>query len=369
MALTGTLLDLAPSTPDSAQPVKNSVSFYIRSFSMQISDLRYVLDDMMQAGHELGGRVFGWLERLEYLDNHAYVTLRYCGQTKNRPWDRHVSDIYSTSLSGFLPRFFKTVALYCPEVLSKASVQVVRLAGLEVKLHPAHVNLREQVLIALFGDGVLNAQAGGKDVSKFTEEDRTAFLSLESDTTNLLEAHTQKCPPAMQASIGQYIAQIQSYVETNPSTRGGVKYAFNDQIKNMLSQQAMPVVLSKSYQCAVMVTIGSDIGELHENHQARFFEAGGRAADAAASCYNHFVHWELGFGYSYDHTRTKSLVEAQFLPFVNTFPWFKKDELDYPAARDLLAQYLSHTRPLIVLTYGELVSFWSAYVELLTDHC
>jgi hypothetical protein len=309
----------------------------------------------MQAGHELGGRVFEWLERLEHLDDHAYVTLRYCGQTKNKPWDRHVSDIYSTSLSGFLARFFRTVALYCPEVLSRATVQVVRLAGLEVKLHAALVNLREQVLIALFGDGVLNAQPGGKDVMKFTEEDRTAFLSLQSDTAKLLENHTQKCSSTMQAAITEYIDEVQRYVGENSSTRGGNKYPFTSKVKNMLLQQAIPVVLSDPHPYTIMVTLGSDIGELHENHQSPFFEAGGRAADAAASCYNHFVHWELGFGYSYDHGRTKRLVEAQFLPLVNTFPWFQRDETDYPAARNLLAQYLGRTKPLIVLTYGELV--------------
>jgi hypothetical protein len=73
---------------------------------------------------------------------------------------------------------------------------------------------------------------------------------------------------------------------------------FTDNVENMLFRQAVPSVLSD--QSAVMVTVGSDIGELHENHEDEFFEAGGRAADAATACYNYFAQRERGFGHVFD---------------------------------------------------------------------
>jgi hypothetical protein len=145
----------------------------------------------MQADYDMNGRIFDWLKRLDSMKDTAYVTLRYCGQTKNRPWDRHVSDIYSTSLSGFLAGFFKALGKYCSEVFASAAVQVVVDASTELALASAHLNLREQVLIALFGDGVLNLQAGGNNVMTFTNEDQALFVSLRTDTVRSLENYTQ----------------------------------------------------------------------------------------------------------------------------------------------------------------------------------
>ncbi|CAO2656112.1 Nn.00g049150.m01.CDS01 [Neocucurbitaria sp. VM-36] len=103
-----------------------------------------------------------------------------------------------------------------------------------------------------------------------------------------------------------------------------------------------------------MVTLGSDIGEVHEDEEGTFFEAGGRAADAVIACYNRFATWEsepaLG---ALDEGATKRLAQGNHLPFVDMFPWFIKAEKDYSTARTLLTSYLSQARPLIVLTYGD----------------
>jgi hypothetical protein len=117
--------------------------------------------------------------RFEDTDDSAYVTLRYCGLTKSRPWDRHV-------------------------------------------------------LIALFRDGVLNLQGGGKDVMTFTNEDQTAFPRLGPDTVELLEQHTQQCSQVMQDSIVQYIKDVRTYIDVNPTTRGTKKHIFMDKVHGML---------------------------------------------------------------------------------------------------------------------------------------
>jgi hypothetical protein len=249
----------------------------------------------------------------------------------------------------------KTLGQLCSEVLANATVQVVVGASTELPLPAMLLNLYEQALIALFGDGSLNLQAGGKDTMTFNDEDQAAFVSLRTDTVNLLQQYTQPCPSTMVAGITRYASDVRAYVEANPSTRGGKGRLFTDNTEEMIRRQGTPSILSSS--SAVLVTLGSDIGELHENQEESFFEAGGRAADAAIACYNRFCMWELGFGHFLDEDATKRLVLGNYLPFADTFPWFAKDEKDYPAARALLSQYLGEVRPIAVLTYGDLVSY------------
>lgn len=47
--------------------------------------------------------------------------------------------------------------------------------------------------------------------------------------------------------------------------------------------------------------------------------------------------------------------EISYSHLFDVFPWFVKDGKDYQAAGKLLAQYMNVARPLIVLTYGDIV--------------
>ncbi|KAF1843744.1 uncharacterized protein K460DRAFT_408067 [Cucurbitaria berberidis CBS 394.84] len=331
------LLNLEPSTPNSKVTGPNVIPFYIRSFNIQTADLREILRELLDDGYDLMGRVFLWLQRMDNEDDNAYVILRYCGQTKNRPWDRHVSDTYSTSLSGLFDHFLKKLGQRCCAVLTEALVQVVVDASTELHLPVAQLNLREQVLIAIFGDGVLNLQSGGKDFMGFNDEDQVAFVSIQSDTIRLLQQHARPCSQAMKDGISQYASEVRKYVEANPSTRGDEKRPFTEKVENMIQRQVTPSVLASA--SAIMVTLGSDIGEKHEDEEDTFFEAGGRAAEAATACYNYFSTWERGLGLPLDVNSTKQLVQHNNLPFVDMFPWFTKNEKDYSAARKLFVNY------------------------------
>lgn len=158
----------------------------------------------------------------------------------------------------------------------------------------------------------------------------------------------------MSDGISKYASDICKYVEANPSTRGVKKRMFTDKIEAMVQKQSIPSVLASG--SAVMVTLGSDIGELHADEEKSFFEADGRAANACVACYNRFATWERSLNIPVDFSATKRLVQGNHLPFVDTFPWFTRDGKDYPAARKLLGEYLMQTKPIIVLTYGDLAS-------------
>jgi hypothetical protein len=329
--------------------------FYIRTYTIQVGQLKRVLQNMVDDGYGSGDKIPLWLQITDDMEPKSYVTLRYCGQTKNRPWDRHVADIYATATTGFLARFFRTVGKWCPDVLSHATVETVVRANVDFRQPAKSTDLREQVLIALFGDGTLNVEAGGKDSMNVTNEDHVAFLALGS--TNLLDALEKKTAPPSQTiydGVYSYAKAVRQYVTANPSTTSDGKYVFSRETEDIIAQQAIPTVLPDS--SAVMVALGSDIGELQENQATPFFEGSSRAAGAVVDCYNHFGLWEQDFDQKFDSNLTKKLARKNHLPFVDLFPWFSKEEKDYPAARKLLTRYMAEVQPLIVLCYGELVS-------------
>jgi hypothetical protein len=347
------MLSLEINTADSPHPLINSNNFYIRSFTMRVRNIWDVLQSMLHDGYDANPRIFSWMERIEALDGNTYLTLRYCGQSQNRPWDRHVSDIYSKSLKSFLGQFLKTVGMLCPDVLKNATVHTVTKATSTLQLDAAYLDLREQVLIALLGDGVLNTEIGGKNPIVLVQEDKDIFAGLNTATVELLQT-TNQCPTTLRSKLQQYARSVRTYVEQNPATTSGkIKNRFSDTTQDMLVSQGTPRVLSDG--SAVMVSLGSDLGDTHENDESTFFEAGGRASDAVTIIYNHFGQWENSVS-PYDKQLAKDLAKANFFPFADLFPWFVKHTNDYQAAGKFIGQYIEATKPLIVLTFGSLVS-------------
>jgi hypothetical protein len=350
------MLVLEDSTPDSPNPPPHSVLFYIRTFTVQVKDLHDVLHAMLHDGFDMNARIYVWLERIEDMSNISYVTMRYCGQSKNRPWDRHTSDIYSTSLRSFFNRFLKTCGMICPSVLQSATVQVVRHASMTsgAPIGAELVDTTEQVLIALFGDSVLNTEAGGNTTVSLAQDDRDIFESLNTKTISALSS-TQPCSLASQRALQMYARDVRAYVAQHPTTTKGQskQHQFTDATESMIIRQGMPTVLSDG--CAPMVTLGSDLGDTHDDDEAPFFEAGGRSADLITTLYNNFGYWERGMMASFDAGLAKNLARQNKLPFVDLFPWPVKHKDDFTATSQFIRQFFNATKPYVVLAYGNIV--------------
>lgn len=72
-----------------------------------------------------------------------------------------------------------------PDVIFNVEVDIATNASASADLALDIYNLREQVLIALFGISVVNMQAGGADVvSSFTVQDLEAFIKLRQPSYN-----------------------------------------------------------------------------------------------------------------------------------------------------------------------------------------
>ncbi|EAT86157.2 hypothetical protein SNOG_06326 [Parastagonospora nodorum SN15] len=123
----------------------------------------------------------------------------------------------------------------------------------------------------------------------------------------------------------------------------------------MLVRQGKPNVLSDG--SAVMVTVGSDFGDTHEDDEEPFFEAGGRSVDLVTVLYNNFGHWEQSLKSSFNQDLTKHLAKQSYLPFFDFFPWFVKHKDDFKAASLFAKQYLNITKPYVLLTYGNIPTY------------
>jgi hypothetical protein len=349
------MIKLNSSDPDTAPLPEGSVSLYIRELQMQVEDMNNVLNSMLHDGYDMNPHIFYWMERVQDMADVSYVTLRYIGQTKNKPWDRHQSDIYSVSLRSFLGHFLRTAGMVCPWVLQQAKVFVVSEASSShgAPMSQDHIDAQEQALIALFGDGVLNTDYGGKEVIALTNDDRDVFVTLQSSTIKEL-TKLRQCAPFKMQSLRNYAGHVRGYVQNNRTTTQGKKdHKFTQATERMLSLQGAWRTLQDG--SAVMVSLGSDLGDTHEDGTKPFFESGGRSAEIATLLYNHFGHWEQGIGSSFDEFFTKNLATNSQLPFVDYFPWFVKHQDDWNAASLLCAEYMNLAKPYIVLSYGNIV--------------
>ena len=342
-------------TADSANPAANVKLLYIRTLQLPASLFQETLEEMREQGYDTNDRVHLWQRRLhDDKEGTKVLFLRYCGQTTGNPWTRHRGDMYA-KLNTFFGRFLKVLGQTAEGIKVLANVKVHTVAGAFAHAAADTANLREQILIALFGDGTLNTQAGGKDVITLFREDRDNFDRLQTRTVHLLRSHTRQMSQAEAEEIETYAHSIYKYVGKNASTVGP-SGNFTDTTKSMIAQQALPAVLVESGS-AVMVTLGSDLGEEHESAEDTFWNAGGRSVDAVTRVYNFFCSWEGPTALeSIDAYATTNLAASGHLPFVDLFPWFTKAEQDYPKASQLLRRYMNAAKPMIVLAYGERVS-------------
>jgi adenylylsulfate kinase-like enzyme len=179
------------------------------------------------------------------------------------------------------------------------------------------------------------------------------------------------CPIAVLEQLKKYATSIMKYVTTHPTTTtgsGNTKHKFTNATRDMLVTQGSTVVLSDG--SAVMVSVGTDLGDTHEDDDETFWYAGGRSVDAVSTVYNHFGHWEQGVVQaSFNARLTRRMARKSCLPFTDVFPWFVKHDNDYSAGSKYLRRYMGIVKPIVVLTYGSLVCeslFW--LLILLTPH-
>lgn len=342
---------------------KKSTVFYIRSFEFTAEEFGEVLGSVLGESYSMNDRIFPWLEQIEELEKQkkrpeeTIWTVRYCGKTNKGPWTRHKQDLtQSTKAKSWFLTFLETTRRDHPEIALEPTIDMVALATAAEEFDPTVLNLREQILIALCGDGVLNMQVGGEDIlTRFTQRDEEVFLHLHTKTRSLMN-DLDDCPDKMARGLDIYIQNVRQYVNDNPASTGTDRREFTPALEACLLRQATPTVLSIG--CALFTTMATDIGQ-DDHDDSEFYHSGRRSAEVVNACFDQIEHWEKPDGSPFKRGATKAMSNDGYLPFVDLFPWFRKDDHDFGNAGQLLLSYLNATSPLIVLTYGQLPSYFA----------
>ncbi|KZM20695.1 hypothetical protein ST47_g8188 [Ascochyta rabiei] len=198
---------------------------------------------------------------------------------RNLPLTTHGSGIqalYSSSLRSFLGRSNATAVTHCQHVVTAAKNRQ---------------DTTEQVLIAPFGDGVLNTEQDGKDFITLSSDDKMVFDTLETATYNLLSSLTA-CSELSMRNLGKYADAVANYVAQNETTRKGYRsmHEFTRTAQDMLVRQGAFQELPDI--SALVISLSSDLSDNHEGDEKPFFEAVGHIADVMTALINHFGYWE-----------------------------------------------------------------------------
>ena len=363
------ILTLERITSASPKPPKGfkGAFFYIREFTMTAGELSEVLTRLLYENDNVSDYkgVFAWLERLQNEPADTYFTLRYCGQTKKSPWIRHLQDVKKKSNHSCFGKFLQIVRELYPPVLEEAVIYSVSGACTEVPLSTDILDQREQVLIALFGHGLLNTESGGKITVLLNDTDKQLFLTLKTNAVARL-ANTNLCFPTTLKNITAYAKEVRQYVANHPTTtktKGRQEpHVYSDQMEALVVKQGIPRVLSDG--SAILVTLGSDMGALFGVPRKPFFESDYVSAVSMNMIINQLGHWEQPFGSTFNDQLTKQLAGAGKLPFADLFPWPVKHDDDFEQAGRLTVQYMEAVRPMLIMTYGRLVCWRSLFSKL-----
>jgi hypothetical protein len=123
------------------------------------------------------------------------VYFRYVGQTTACPIARHHHD--SCEILGvnpsFATRFINIIRVLFPDVIDMAIVQEFSDATICMPVAQEVADQREKALIALFWNGILNMESGGKRDVIIKEDDIRVFNLLQTETVKLYYHSTTEC--------------------------------------------------------------------------------------------------------------------------------------------------------------------------------
>lgn len=261
-------------------------------------------------------------------------------------------------IKSFMGQFNRQLSMVCEDVLKNATIEVMEHATADLSLSKYILDRREQILILLLGDGALNTQIGGKDIIVLKSDDHELFSLVQTRTISAFKKIKQEglSPNALRSRLGQWSKQVQTYADKHPTTRQGHRklHIFSDENRITTLKEGFPIVLRDG--SAVMVQVGSDIGDLHSEEGGTFWEAQGRSKHAMHHIINHLGYWEAGHLGKFNGGLAKEMADAFLLPFIDIIPFHVKHKNDYLDATKLTDKYMGLTVPMIVVPYGELVS-------------
>jgi len=170
---------------DRSTPAYPKTTYYIRSFSLSVSQLRDVIADFHENG--LYPEKVVWANMIETMRSSDIVYLRYIGRTDRKTaFRRHQEDMLMRT-TGFLSKFLTSLGHLHPVVIDCSAVYTFSdtksVYPNSLPLHDwqdaqSFREIREQALIALFGLPSLLNQIIGGSTANLPRVTRTAQCLL-----------------------------------------------------------------------------------------------------------------------------------------------------------------------------------------------
>lgn len=355
-----TMLKMIPSRSRTQSGAGTSV-FYIRTFAFQLPELVDVLETMFDQGFGAQDAPYVLWELLQHANtseanSQQTMFIRYCGTSSySSPWTRHQQDL-KEKYTNFKSLFFATTMMLYPEIIASAEIDALPDATIYGELDLSRqrsVNLREQALIALFGSlTLLNTAKGGLNSQFIPHEiDRIAVSDLGMSLLRSLSLYSVQNNTNLPL-IRAYAQAVQDYAKANPASTNSHKHPITDDVKNLIYNSAVSASI-RGY--SIMVTIGSDMPPDTVKNLKPWYKGGFESGNLVIDIFNELARNE-SFSSSGLPASVSEMYTKRQLPFVDLYPWTKKDKASLPSALKLLRKYLQAVKPIIALTFSTLVS-------------
>jgi hypothetical protein len=349
-AMLGTLIQLQEADQQVKELDEGVKEIYIRSYTLTATQLGRISDIFISQG-ELVPEAKQWKEVVRSVPGNTPCFVRYCGTTSSvTPWQRQQTDV--TQKVTPAARFPQVMRVYYPAVVTNLTIFVLPRARVTFAIQNAHVDVREQALVALMGKStLLNRQKGGRypDIRP-TMEDAESFGRFGPKILSLMH-DTDPCSNTTKKALHAYADATQQYANQRSSTTGTSSYSFTNDYKRVMLNQALPATI-KNTSYSPMVLLGHDVLVGSFREATPFFET----EIFSSHLMNNIVNWLATLEWNKSKLTdgfAKKLHARGMLPFVNLYQWFKKSREDLPQAINLLRQYLQATKPLVAMTWGE----------------
>ena len=330
-----------------------TTTYYLRTLAFSREELMDVLQEMLDEGYDYMDRLYSWLALLQHFDENATAFVRYAGQTTGSPLKRFSRDFH-TSASSFGRQLMHVTADLYPEIVNNIVIQEFPRANITFLSDQRIKDFREQVLIALFGEGTLNVESGGVDFTwQPTEDDRDLFQQLKTDTVHRLRHFTIPCSDAKSAELRDWATRIQEYANSNPQSTGTARVPFSQQAEDAIFEEALCTMTANGMTAAL--TIASDKPQEWAEDPQPYCSYSGQAARVSQTILNHLASFESA-SRIVDTTLVEQLAREHRLSFTNVYPWTKKDAKDFDWTLKSLRSYIRTANPLVICAYGRLTT-------------
>lgn len=225
-------------------------TYYVRSFSLSVSQLRDVIADFHENGLYYPKKAV-WANMIETMQSSDIVYLRYIGRTDWRTaFQRHREDMLMRS-TGFLSKFLISLGHLHPVVIDCSAVyafsDIKSVYQNSLPLHnwqeaQSFREIREQALIALFGlPSLLNQVIGGSQCEfALSNAHHAMFALLNTDTLlRLAPASFYPVSASTETEIFNWASDIHSYAkdhQVSVSMFRNKQHKFSEALKDTVAK-------------------------------------------------------------------------------------------------------------------------------------